>query len=251
MAHPKLFLKPGREKSLRQRHPWIFSGAVARVETGAVDGGTVDCCAADGTFLARCCWNGASQIVARVWSWNDEPVDRAFFVRRLAESAARRAVFSRIGEGGRRLTNAFRLVNGEADLLPGLVVDAYADFLSVQVLTLAMARRLPEIVEILAEQSHPAGIWQRSDVEIRRKEGLEPETGLLYGEAPPERLEIVENGMRLLVDLRAQLRPRNPDQREAWGRLAGAILILDTASDFAIAHLAAERRRMDKDDLED
>ena len=192
---PRVLLKDGREKSLRQRHPWVFSGAVAQVEGTAEDGGTVDLHTADGAFLARACWNGQSQIVARVWSWTPEPIDRAFFTRRIAESAARRA-------GRHPLTSAFRVVNGEADLLPGLIVDRYGDFLSIQVLTLAMARRLPELVEILVELFQPRGIWQRSDVEIRRKEGLEPETGLLYGEEPPPLLEIVENGVRLLVDLR-------------------------------------------------
>ncbi len=272
---PKVFLKDGREKSLRQGHPWVFSGAVARVDGTPADGGTVDLHAADGAFLARACWNGQSQIAARVWSWRDEPIDRAFFARRIAESASRRASLCRGdgvlpsprtplesgtatgailiselrspqgcapigadlqgqpykslqpdspcelrnsgvenehrangtlrgfqgGGGSHPLTNAFRVVNGEADLLPGLIVDRYAEFLSIQVLTLAMARRLPEIVEILAEQFRPRGIWQRSDVEVRRKEGLALETGLLYGEAPPPLLEIRENGIPLLVDL--------------------------------------------------
>jgi len=274
---PRVLLKEGREKSLRQRHPWVFSGAVAQVEGAAVNGGIVDLCAADGAFLARACWNSNSQIVARVCSWLPEPIDCAFFTRRIAESAARRAGLSRGGasarmtsppppnppEGARgtgslltpgvaecagetgdgvsatrnapadsatlRLnvnrgsatlqrglrgggevilangippTSAFRVVNGEADLLPGLIVDRYGEFLVLQVLTLAMAQRLPELVEIFVELFQPRGIWQRSDVEIRRKEGLEPETGLLYGEEPPPLLEICENGVRLLVDLR-------------------------------------------------
>ena len=227
---PRVLLKEGREKSLRQRHPWVFSGAVAHLDGAAEDGGTVDLCAADGSFLARACWNSHSQIVARVWSWSAEPIDRAFFARRIAESTARRQALSRgvpsspppnppegargtdllltpgvaecAGENGIPPTSAFRVVNGEADLLPGLIVDRYGEFLSIQVLTLALARRLPEIVEILVEQFQPRGIWQRSDVEVRRKEGLEPETGLLYGEEPPPLLEIAENGVRLLVDLR-------------------------------------------------
>jgi len=201
--NPRVFLKDGREKSLKQRHPWVFSGAVARVEDAAEDGGTVDLYAADGSFLACAGWNSKSQIVARVWSWIAEPIDRAFLTRRIAESAGRRAGLSRGGcENGIPPTSAFRVVNGEADLLPGLIVDVYGEFLSIQVLTLALAKRLPEVVEILVEQFKPRGIWQRSDVEVRRKEGLEPETGLLYGAEPPPLLEIRENGVRLLVDLR-------------------------------------------------
>jgi 23S rRNA (cytosine1962-C5)-methyltransferase len=93
--NPKVFLKDGRDKSLRQGHPWVFSGAVARVEPGAVDGDVVDLCAADGSFLACACWNGQSQITARVWSWTGEPMDRTVFARRLAAAAARRAGLSR------------------------------------------------------------------------------------------------------------------------------------------------------------
>lgn len=198
---PRLILKKDKDWPLRQRHPWIFSGAVDRTEGEAEPGGTVAVLAADGEFLAVAGWNPASQICARVWEFGAAvTVDRAFLRERLQRAVRARR---QCGLGtDPAVTDAFRLVHAEADGLPGLIVDRYADVLIVQILTLAMEKVRPLLVEVLAELLAPAGIYERSDVDLRRKEGLEEQTGLLYGGEPPAAVRIVENGLPLLVDVR-------------------------------------------------
>lgn len=193
---PRIILKPHKEKPILARHPWIFSGAIARDEN-ATDGDTVDVCDASGKFLARGYYNSRSQILVRLWTWQDEPIDRAFLRARLERSiAARRALLDPSA------TNAFRLVNAESDLIPGLIVDGYADFVVVQFLTLGVEKRKAEIVELLAELLQPRGIYERSDVDVREKEGLAQAVGVLHGTEPPERIEICENKFRFLVDVK-------------------------------------------------
>ena len=129
---PTVTLKPGRDKPLRAGHPWIFSGAVASPPS-CTDGEAVDLLNADGQFLARACWNAQSQIVARVWSRQREPLDAAFFRRRLeAALAVRRAAGLEPRSDGP--TTAFRLVNAESDQLPGIVVDVYGEYVSLELL---------------------------------------------------------------------------------------------------------------------
>lgn len=214
----KIRLKRGKEKPLLNHHPWIFSGAIARVEN-ANDGDTVEVFDAAGTWLARAAYNSRSQIAARVWTFErDENIDRDFFRRRIENAMVAR---SNVQTLERSTFNAFRLVNAESDFLPGIVIDRYADFLVAQFLTLGAELHKVEIVEVLKELfvenqslvsnlpspvSRPPSpvtcIYERSDVDVRKKEGLKETTGGLWGGEPPDRIEIIENGLRFLVDVK-------------------------------------------------
>lgn len=196
--NPRVFLKPGKDKPVRQHHPWIFSGAIARAED-TQEGDTVDVLDAAGRWLARGYYNSRSQITVRIWTWEEsERVDREFLRQRLANAFARRDALI-----DRDKTDAYRLVNAESDLLPGLVVDRYADYVILQFLTLGVERRKQEIVELLQEMVDLRGIFERSDVDVREKEGLTAAVGALRGSEPPAVVETHENGLRFLIDVRA------------------------------------------------
>ena len=194
----RVVLRPGREKPVRQHHPWVFSGAIQRIDGGVEDGGIADVVSARGEFLARGYVNRRSQIVARLLTWNEaEPIDAAFWRARLE-----RALRSRSGDD-----SAGRLVNAESDGLPGLVVDRYGKWLVVQALTLGIDRLKRELVGLLAGLLDVRGVYERSDVDVREKEGLAQATGVLFGEEPPDEIEIAEIGhaerlVRFLVDVR-------------------------------------------------
>ncbi len=195
---PTLFLKPGREKSLLRRHPWVFAGAVAHVEGKPAAGATVALRAANGAFLAWAACSPASQLVARVWSFEErDAIDAAWFQERLRRAWQRRAAALAEPEG------AARLVYAESDGLPGLIVDRYADRLVCQFLTAGVEAWRGPLVEALAALHPCAGIYERSDAEVRAKEGLAPRTGVLTGDAPPETVTIREGASRYLVDLAA------------------------------------------------
>jgi 23S rRNA (cytosine1962-C5)-methyltransferase len=190
-------LKSGREKPVRNRHPWIFSGAIDRIQGDIQDGDLVQVTDKQGRFLARGYLNRHSQIVVRLLSWDrDEPIEGAFWKNRLARSIRARALLA-----ADPATTAYRLVNAEADGLPGLVVDRYGEWLVVQCLTLGMDRRKEDLVALLAEIAKPAGIVARDDADVRRKEGLSLETGVVWGDEPPTQVEILEHGRRFLIDL--------------------------------------------------
>lgn len=178
------------------RHPWIFAGALASVPEGLETGAAVRIVGPDGRFLASGYFNGYSQIAVRVWSWDpDEVVDEAFFRRRIERALAlRERVLAGTG------TNAYRLIFSENDLLPGLVVDRYADHLSVQCHTRGIEAWRDAIVRALVDVLHPVGIYERSDVKVRAIEGAAPRTGVLFGDVPAL-VEIRENHLRFAVDL--------------------------------------------------
>ena len=194
----QLILSAGRERAVSRRHPWIFSGAVAGVEGNPKPGESVEVRAADGTWLARAAYSPWSQIRARIWTYDpNETVDAAFFRRRIA---AAREYRRRLGLW--KADGCCRLIHGEADGLPGLVVDRYADFLSCQFLTAGMELWKTVIVEELAALGEGIrGIFERSEADARKREGLEEATGLLWGEEPSAALAIQENGLRMLMDL--------------------------------------------------
>lgn len=192
----RLILKPGREKSLKRRHPWVFSGGIARVEGEASSGDTVAVHSAHGEFLAWAAYNAGSQISGRVWSWNEqEGVDAAFFERRIRAAMAAR-VHPTIP------ADACRLVYGEADGLPGVIVDRYGDTLVVQLTSAGAERWREEIAQALLKATGVGCIYERSDVDVRELEGLAPRVGVLRGGEPPETIEIREHGVRFLVDVR-------------------------------------------------
>lgn len=195
---PSIHLKPGREKSLLRRHPWIFSGAVDQVRGDPGLGETVEIFDSKGALLARAAYSPHSQIRARVWSWEPgEPVDAAFFRRRLATAlAARQDLF-----GGEE-TDAIRLVHGESDSLPGLIVDRYGTTLVVQFLSAGVEYWRDLLADLLFEFCSPAAIYERSDMEVRSLEGLPLRTGLIRGAIPYERVLIQENGLKYWVDFR-------------------------------------------------
>ncbi|MCU0495067.1 MAG: class I SAM-dependent methyltransferase [Chloroflexaceae bacterium] len=176
-----IILRPGRERPLQQRHPWVFSGAIASVRGNPADGDVVEIQASSGEWLARGTWSGASQIRARVFTWNaDERLDEPALRRKL-----QRAIAGRPAEA-----SACRLVYAESDGLPGLIVDRYGPVLVMQLLTVGMAVRVELITKLLAELVQPAAIYERSDADVREKEGLPPAEGLRWGELPAERLTI-------------------------------------------------------------
>jgi len=191
----KVVLKPGREKSVRNRHPWVFSGAIQRAE-GQDD--LVRVVSSQGEYLATGTLNRRSQITVRLLTWDaSEEVDGAFWRRRLE-----RAISGRARVAADPATSAYRLVHAEADGLPGLIVDRYGPWLVMQCLTTGMAQRREEIATLLAELLSPAGIYGRDDADVRLKEGLALETGRVLGEEPPDRVEVVEHGHRFLVDVK-------------------------------------------------
>lgn len=193
----KLILKKGRQKPVLNRHPWIFSGAISRVEGGPDPGDLVAVCDNQGHHLAVGYFNPASQIRVRLLSWDPEPnVDSSFWHSRLQKALnGRSLLFSN------RKTDAYRLINAEADGLPGFVVDRYRDFLVIQCLTLGIDRRKEMLTELLAKSIQPSGIYERSDSAIRHKEGLSSIKGLLWGESPPDELIVSENGLQFIVDV--------------------------------------------------
>lgn len=192
-------LRPGKEKPVLNRHPWVFSGAIARLDDGIRDGEIADVISARGQFLARGYVNRYSQITIRLLTWNEEDtIDRHWLRKRLDQ-----ALYGRQRLAAMEDCDAFRLINAESDGLPGLVVDRYGRFLVLQFMTLGMEQLRDEVVSELTELLHPAGIYHRGDVEARKREGLQPDVEVLSGELPPDRLEIVEHGHRFLVDIKA------------------------------------------------
>jgi 23S rRNA (cytosine1962-C5)-methyltransferase len=191
----RVILKSGREKSVLNRHPWVFSGAVARLEGDPDD--IVDVCDSGGRFLARGTYNARSQIRVRLLTWDgSEQIDANFWRARLTAAIERRAALA-----GDPSFTAYRLAHAESDGLAGLIVDRYGDWLVIQALTLGIERHKREIIEALVDLTEPVGVLERSDVDVRRLEGLPEAKGVLWGQAPPERVEIVEGGLRYLVDL--------------------------------------------------
>ncbi|BEV73795.1 MULTISPECIES: class I SAM-dependent rRNA methyltransferase [unclassified Paludibacterium] len=189
-----LTLKPGREKSLLNRHPWVFSGAIDRMDSQPTSGETVLLRAHDGRFLGYAAFSPASQIRARVWSVNEQAViDEAFLHRRLQQAiAARPAIRHDAGQ---------RLVHGESDGLPGLVVDQYGPVLVLQALSAGIERFKPALVESLRQLTDCQCIYERSDVDVRTLEGLPPQAGVLWGQLPAGVLNIEEYGLRMQVDV--------------------------------------------------
>lgn len=196
MSLETLHLKPGREKSVQKGHPWIFSGAVARVDGMPGLGETVMVKSSTGEDLGLAAYSPQSQIRGRMWSRDASgQVDVDFLRQRLTQALAMRRQLIPGDE-----TNALRLVHAESDGIPGLVVDRYADALVMQCLTAGAERWRDDLVELLVELTDASGVYERSDVEVRRLEGLEPRVGLLYGSLP-ENLVIAENGLKFAVDV--------------------------------------------------
>ncbi len=228
MTHA-VVLRPGREKPVLSKHPWVYAGAIRQVPESAADGDIVPVEDADGGFLAWGFLNRRSQIALRLVSWRpEERFDAGFWRERLLQAWRGREregswadpIASTSGDG-KGPTDAYRLVNAESDGLPGLVVDRYADWLVVQFLTLGMEVRKEELTEIVGElMPEAAGIFERSDVTVRKKEGLALTAGPLRGPPPPAEVIVRENGLEFAVDLAAGHKTGfYLDQRENRARL--------------------------------
>jgi len=192
----KIVLKAGKEKSLLRRHPWIFSGAIQRVEGSPDNGDTVLVNAVDGRFLAHAAYNEKSKISARVWSWDENgQVDTGFFRKQIAAAIETRNVLSFARHG-----NSMRLIHAESDRLPGLIVDRYGDLIVMQIGSAGAERWREVIADILQELCKPACIYERSDSDSRVLEGLEPRNGVLRGSLPVN-IEAIEHGLHFRVDV--------------------------------------------------
>ena len=187
-----LTLKKGEEKRIIAGHPWVYANEVLKIEGKDVQGSIAKVQAYDGRFIGYGYINHASKIIVRILTRDETPIDYDFFYNRI-----KKANDYRISLG---YSNNYRVVFGESDLLPALIVDKYGDYLSVQFLSLGMDIRRKMITDILVKIFNPKGIYERSDVAVREKEGLKQRKGIIYGEFDPK-VEIIENGIKMIVDL--------------------------------------------------
>ena len=196
MGYPVCTLQDGREKSLLNRHPWIFSGSIRNIDSDVGTGQLLDVHDAKGNFLARGYFNPNSQIRVRVLTFNDEPIDKRFFQTRLKTANDwRRPLLP-------DSTDAYRVCYSEGDMLPGLIVDRYGDFLVAQFLTTGIETFRNEITEALANVFSPKGIFEKSEGGFRKEEGLPQVAGNLLGEEPPDLHRISENGLPFFVNIK-------------------------------------------------
>jgi 23S rRNA (cytosine1962-C5)-methyltransferase len=193
-----IILNKGRDKSLRRRHPWIFSRGINRVEGEPKLGETVDVLSANGEWLAKAAYSPNSQIRARVWSFDKIDIDLTFFIKRLEMAKMlREETILREGATG------YRLVAAESDGLPGITIDVFDNYLVCQLLSAGAEYHKQTITQALNAVFPDCSIYERSDVAVRKKEGLEESTGVLFGEMPPELVQIEEHGVKINVDIKA------------------------------------------------
>jgi 23S rRNA (cytosine1962-C5)-methyltransferase len=192
---PALVLKPGKEKSLLRRHPWVYDTAIGQVQGGPAAGDTVAVRAHDGRFLAWAAYAPASTLRARCWSFHEAAaIDAAWMNERVHAAVARRAHLAAV-------TNAVRLVFGEADGLPGFVADRYGEQLVVQFQAAGVERWREALLDALVAATGCADVMERSDSAARTREGLAPAAGRVRGDPPATLCEIVEHGVRYGVDV--------------------------------------------------
>jgi 23S rRNA (cytosine1962-C5)-methyltransferase len=193
-----LILKPGREKALKRRHPWIFSGAVARIEGKPEMGDTIQVRSSVGELVAVAAYSPHSQIRARAWAWSDIDIDASFFTRRVEDAAAARAAL-----GITRASDALRIVHAEADGLPGVLADRYGETVVVQLLSAGAERWRDAIADALCGLRGVERVWERSDADARELEGLKPRNELLRGKPLPGLPVIEEHGVKFKVEIDA------------------------------------------------
>ena len=187
----EVILKPGKERSLQRRHPWIYAGSVARTQGRMGNGDTVTVVDDEHRPLARAAWSPHSQIRARVWSFApDAVIDHAFFKRMVAASVARRSRHPDLCE-----QEGLRLIHGESDGLPGVIADRYGAVVVLQLTSAGADKWRGAIIDALVQATGCAAIYERSDSEVRAREGLEPVSGLVHGELP-ERVVIFKHALR-------------------------------------------------------
>lgn len=195
-AQPQVILKPGRDKNVRARHPWVFSGAVAKIKGKPASGETVQVLAANGDLLGIGAWSPASQIQVRLWDFSDIPIVPAFFHLRIQQALNYRQQL-----GIPQRNSAYRLINAESDGLPGIIVDVYGEWLVMQALTAGADYWKHTLAAALLEILSCQGVYERSDADVRHKEGLEMTAGILKGKEPPAWIDTVEEGRHYRVDV--------------------------------------------------
>ena len=188
-----VFLKKGEEKRIVAGHSWVYANEAAKIEGKDKNGSLAAVYSHDGKYIGKGYINHASKILVRIFIRNDGTDDEKFY-----EESIKSANDYRLNLGYR---NCYRMVFAEADNLPALIIDKYGDYFAVQFLALGIDLRKKLICDILVKLFSPKGIYERSDVAVRKKEGLEEIKGVLYGEVP-DYVEIEENGLKMLVDIK-------------------------------------------------
>lgn len=192
----KVILHKGREKSLLRKHPWIFSGAIDSIDDNIELGETVEIFSSDKKFLAVGAYSPHSQIRIRVWNFNHIEINKVFFTEKISSAVTFRK--SIIDE---KKYNAYRIVNSESDGLPGIIVDKYNDILVCQFISAGAEKWKQTIIEILVDQLEPTAIYERSDADVRQKEGLKPNKGMLYGKIDSGEVIIQEDNLSYIVNI--------------------------------------------------
>ncbi|SDG95284.1 SAM-dependent methyltransferase /23S rRNA m(5)C-1962 methyltransferase [Vibrio xiamenensis] len=193
---PAIYLVKGREKSLRRKHPWIFSRGIQKIQGEPQLGETIDVFTHDGQWLAKAAYSPHSQIRARVWSFEAQEINQAFFEQRIQDALIlRQDIIQRDGLTG------FRLIAAESDALPGITIDKYQNYLVCQLLSAGAEYQKTNLVNALTAIFPDCHIYERSDVAVRKKEGLEESVGVLHGDVPPASVVIEENGVKISVDI--------------------------------------------------
>ena len=191
-----VILKKGKEKAAMLHHPWIFSGAIDKIKGKPLNGEIVKVCSASAEFLAYGYYNDQSRVALRLMEWDEsKTIDKEWYQEKLRDAIASRKHLLNAD------TNTCRLVFSEADFLPGLIVDQYADFLALQILSAGIENVKEEIIALLREELNPKGIFDKSDAGARKHENLEATQGLLWGETPPEFIEVRENGIAYHINI--------------------------------------------------
>jgi 23S rRNA (cytosine1962-C5)-methyltransferase len=237
-----IHLKPGREKPVRHRHPWVFSGAIARVDGVAAPGDIVRVLAANSEFLAYGYWNPHSQISLRLLTWEEnERIDSEWWARMIQASISRRSMLLSSSD-----TDSCRLIYSEADGLPGLIVDRYSGYLVCQFLTAGIERVREIVLDLLEQTMQPPGIFDLSDNDARLLEGLSESSGLVRGREAEGPVSIRENRFLYLVDLGAGQKTGfyldQRDNRRRAASYAAGLHVLDCfcyTGGFTIPVLAA------------
>jgi 23S rRNA (cytosine1962-C5)-methyltransferase len=213
-----VILKKGKEKAVQHKHPWVFSGAIEKVKGKPLNGDIVRLLNAKDEFMAYGFYNDQSRVALRLLEWDEAiAVDEAWWRAKVAVAVAARAYILEPG-----VTDTCRLIFSESDYLPGLIVDKYADHLSLQILTSGMETIKPIIIDELQKLLNPSSIFDRSDASSREHEGMQPSFGILAGSEPPELVEVIENGIKYGINIaEGQKSGFYCDQRDSRRILAG------------------------------